>query len=80
MTVAALRRTVAGVEFGYNEGVLDSYSFESTEGGFWGRLDWNPSADGSELSDLVRAVQRALNSDGADLVVDGEWGPATQAA
>jgi len=81
MTVAALRRTAPEVAFGYNEGLLDSFSFESTEGGgFWGQLDWSPSVEGSEFSDLIRAVQRALNSDGADLVVDGEWGPATQAA
>jgi peptidoglycan hydrolase-like protein with peptidoglycan-binding domain len=81
MTVAALRRAVPEVQFGYNEGVLDSFSFESTEGGgFAGGLDWSPSADGNDFSDLVRAVQRALNSDGAGLVVDGEWGPATEAA
>jgi peptidoglycan hydrolase-like protein with peptidoglycan-binding domain len=81
MTVAALRRAVPEVQFGYNEGILDSLFFESTEGGgFWGRLDWSPSADRSDFSDLVRAVQRALNSDGAGLVVDGDWGPATQAA
>lgn len=80
MTVGEFRAAVPSVEFGYNEGLLDSFSETSDAGGgYWGRLDWVPSTADIDGSD-VAAVQEALNDHGADLVVDGEWGPRTQVA
>ncbi len=79
MTVGELRAAVPSVEFTYNEGLLDSfYVTVGAGGGYWGRLDWVPATTAMDGSD-VAAVQEALNDDGADLVVDGEWGPRTQA-
>lgn len=80
MTVGELRQAVPGVQFGYNEGTLDSFYVRFGEhGGYWGRLDWNPDTDDIERWD-VSAMQAALNENGADLVVDGEWGPRSEAA
>lgn len=80
MTVGELRRAVPDIEFGYNEGALDSFSvILGGHGGYWGRLDWNPDTDVIEGWD-VGAVQTALNEHGASLVVDGEWGPLSEAA
>jgi peptidoglycan hydrolase-like protein with peptidoglycan-binding domain len=80
MTVGELRRAVPGVEFTSNEGQLDSFRVTGgTGGGYWGRLDWVPATTDIERSD-VAAVQVALNEHDADLVVDGEWGPKTEAA
>lgn len=80
MTVGELRAAVPSVEFTYNEGLLDSFSIASAAGGgYWGRLDWVPATSDIDGSD-VAAVQEALNDHGADLVVDGEWGPNTEAA
>lgn len=80
MTVRELRQAAPGVEFGYNEGLLDSF-FVTAEnrGWYWGRLDWNPDTDGIEYWD-VSAMQVALNEHGADLTVDGEWGPRSESA
>ena len=80
MTVRDLRQVVPGVEFGYNEGLLDSFFVTAGDPGwYWGRLDWNPSTDDIEYWD-VSAIQAALNEHGANLVVDGEWGPLSEAA
>ncbi len=80
MTVGELRTAVSWVEFTYNEGLLDSYSVSSgATGGYWGRLDWVPTTPDIDWRDIA-AVQTALNNHGADLVVDGEWGPRTQSA
>lgn len=80
MTVGQLRTVIPSVEFTYNEGLLDSYSVTSgAAGGYWGRLDWDPGT--AEIDQLdIAAVQTALNDHGADLVVDGEWGPRTESA
>ena len=80
MTVGELRATVPWVEFTYNEGLLDSFSIPSwTGGGYWGRLDWDPTT--IELDYVgIEAIQAALNEHDANLVVDGEWGPNTEAA
>ena len=80
MTVGELRAAAPGVEFTYNEGLLDSYSVNfGASGGYWGRLDWIPATTNIEGSD-VAAIQEALNGQGADLIADGEWGPNTEAA
>ena len=80
MTVRELRESVPWVEFTYNEGTLDSFYVTFGErGGYWGRLDWNPDTDTIESWE-VSAVQAALNEHGADLAVDGEWGPRSEAA
>lgn len=80
MTVRDLRQTVPGVEFTYNEGSLDSFYVTFGErGGYWGRLDWNPDTDAIEGWDII-SVQAALNEHGADLTVDGEWGPRSEVA
>lgn len=80
MTVGALKEAVPGVEFTFNEGALDSFYTASPEGaGYWGRLDWNPATTDIDSVD-VGAVQTALVEHGADLAVDGTWGPRTQAA
>jgi hypothetical protein len=80
MTVGELRTVVPWVEFTYNEGLLDSYSVTSgARGGYWGRLDWEPATPDIDWLGIA-AVQTALNNHGADLVVDGEWGPRTQSA
>lgn len=80
MTVRELRQAVPGVEFGYNEGLLDSVFVAAGEPGwYWGRLDWDPSTDDIEYFD-VSAIQAALNEHGANLVVDGEWGSRSEAA
>ena len=80
MTVGQLRTAVPSVEFTYNEGLLDSYSVTSgANGGYWGRLDWDPTTPDIESLDIA-TVQTALNNHGADVAVDGEWGPRTQTA
>jgi hypothetical protein len=80
MTVAALTQAVPGVELTSNEGALDSFHVATPEGaGYWGRLDWNPATADIDPVD-VGAVQTALNEQGADLVVDGIWGPRSEAA
>lgn len=80
MTVGELRAAAPWVEFTDNEGLLDSFSVTfGAAGGYWGRLDWVPATNDIDRSD-VAAVQEALNDHGADLVVDGEWGPNTEAA
>ncbi len=80
MTVGELRTAVPSVEFTYNEGLLDSYHVGLVAtGGYWGRLDWEPTTPDIDGIDIA-AVQIALNNHGADLVVDGEWGPGTQSA
>ena len=80
MTVGQLRTAVPSVEFTYNEGLLDSYSVTSgANGGYWGRLDWDTTTPDIE-SLYIATVQTALNNHGADVVVDGEWGPRTQTA
>jgi peptidoglycan hydrolase-like protein with peptidoglycan-binding domain len=80
MTVGELRAAVPSVEFTSNEGLLDSYRVTpGTNGGYWGRLDWDPATPTLDWQDIA-AVQTALNNHGADLVVDGEWGPRTQSA
>jgi peptidoglycan hydrolase-like protein with peptidoglycan-binding domain len=80
MTVGQLRTAVPSVEFTYNEGVLDSYSVTSgANGGYWGRLDWDPTTPDIESFDIA-TVQTALNKHGADVVVDGQWGPRTRTA
>ncbi len=80
MPVGELRTAAPGVEFTYNEGLLDSYSVTfGASGGYWGRLDWDPATTDIEWHD-VAAIQAALNRQGEDLVVDGVWGPTSKAA
>lgn len=80
MTVAELKQAVPDVEFTYNEGLLDSYYLRNDdEGGYWGRLDWTPTTARIDWVGVAQ-IQTALNEHGADLVVDGIWGPRTQAA
>ncbi len=80
MSVGELRSVYPGVGFGYNEGLLDGYFVDAPGGRYWGRLDPNPATSGYDFDGLIRAVQAALNERGADLAVDGEWGPRSEAA
>jgi peptidoglycan hydrolase-like protein with peptidoglycan-binding domain len=81
MSMGELQNVEPDLEFGYGEGVLTAFFVGSAEvGGYWGTLDWDPATAGNDISEMVRAVQAALNATGADLAVDGEWGPRSQAA
>lgn len=81
MSVGELRSVYPSVGFGYNEGVLNAYSVDASGSGqYWGRLDPDPATAGYDFDGLIRAVQAALNERGADLAVDGEWGPRAEAA
>ncbi len=80
MTVGELRTAVPWVEFTYNEGLLDSYYIAvGAGGGYWGRLDWDPTTTDIDWHDIA-AMQAALNGQGAELEEDGVWGPASKAA
>lgn len=80
MTIGELRAVAPWVEFTYNEGLLDSFYASIREaGGYWGRLDWDPATSEIDWLD-VAAMQTALNGHGAELDVDGVWGPASKAA
>lgn len=80
MTVGELRAVVPWVEFGYGEGVLGGFyvSF-GVRGGYGGGLDWDPETAEVDWYD-VAAMQAALNEQGAELEVDGVWGPASKEA
>ena len=80
MTVGQLRAIHPDVEFGYGEGIISGVSIKTSDGDYWGELDWDPVSPANTWSELIRAVQEALNASGADLVVDGEWGPRSQQA
>ena len=83
-TVGELRVVYAEHRWLFNEGAWDGVLFLITDGedcggcverGIVGQLDY-----GSEPNGYVRAIQRALNAQGADLAVDGEIGTRTEAA
>jgi peptidoglycan hydrolase-like protein with peptidoglycan-binding domain len=87
-TVGDLRAVYSALHWGFNEGVWDSVGFMIAVGddcggcfefGIWGQLDYDHERDSFEKA-YVAAIQRALNAQGADLAVDGETGPRTQAA
>ncbi len=80
MTVGELRGIDPDVEFGYGEGIISGVYIEQPNGDYWGELDWDPASPANTWSELVRAVQVALNAGGAGLVVDGDWGPRSQHA
>ncbi len=81
MSIASLRQVAPDLEFGYGEGVLAAFYVDVSEaGGYWGTVDWDPATAGNDFGEMVRAVQEALNAGGADIAVDGEWGPRSQAA
>jgi peptidoglycan hydrolase-like protein with peptidoglycan-binding domain len=87
-TIGDLRATYSDLHWGFNEGVWDSVGFliitgddcgGCFESGIWSELDHDPEEDGFEIA-YTKALQRALNAQGADLAVDGEIGPRTQLA
>lgn len=80
MTVGELRAVRPDVEFGYGEGIISGVYIETPNGDYWGELDWDPASHANTWSELIGAVQFALNASGADLTVDGEWGPKSQQA
>ena len=80
MTVGAVRRLVPDVVAEYGEGLLDAVSIGTPGGVFRGMLDWDPARPGNDWSELIEVVQAALVAHGADIAVDGEWGPRSQAA
>lgn len=80
MTVGELRAIRSDVEFGYGEGIISGVYIETPNGDYWGELDWDPASSANTWPELIRAVQVALNAHGADLSVDGEWGPKSQQA
>jgi len=80
MTIGDLRVIRPDVEFGYGEGIISGVYIETPNGGYWGELDWDSASAVNTWSELVRAVQVALNASGAELAVDGEWGPRSQRA
>lgn len=80
MTVGQLRATYPDFEGTYSEGIVDGVVITAPNGSYFGELDWDPTSPDNSWSELVRAVQRTLNARGADLAVDGEWGPASQVA
>jgi hypothetical protein len=69
-TAGELREAEPSVEFGQWD--IDAYVAEAfhSPSGLGGRVDWDPIAD----------LRRALNDRGADLVVDGTFGPRTSDA
>lgn len=54
--------------------IISGVSIKTSDGDYWADLDWDPDSPANTWSQLIRAVQEALNASGADLVVDGEWG------
>ncbi len=80
ITVGALRAIHPEIEFGFGEGILSAVYVAAPNGDYWGGFEWNDTAADHAFPALVRAVQRALNEHGAELAVDGEWGPRTQQA
>ena len=80
IAVGELRAIHPEIEFGYGEGILSAVYVATAAGDYWGGFDWDDTADDYARAALVRAVQRALNLHGAELAVDGEWGPGTQQA
>jgi hypothetical protein len=67
-----VRSAHADVELSFNEGVYDTFVVHPDDRlvGQLG-LTWN---------EQVRRVQTSLVAEGAEIAVDGEFGPATQAA
>jgi len=81
MTFGQLRHLVSDLDGSYSEGSLLGYRLEIPGGGgYHGGLDRDPSTIGNDVSDQIRAIQAVLNTHGADLVVDGVWGPRSEAA
>jgi hypothetical protein len=80
ISISDVRLTGSDVTFVYNEGVLNALAIVVPDGGYFGWLDWDPATPDNELAELVRVVQAALNDHGAELDVDGTWGPRSQAA
>jgi hypothetical protein len=78
-TVADLEELHPEAEFAFNEGMYDTFYLgrlerQNRDPGIWGRLAFHG------YDDYVRAIQRALNRQGATLEVDGVVGPATRTA
>ena len=78
-TVADLRELHPGAEFAFNEGLYDAFYLgrlerQGRDHRIWGRLAF------SDYGDYVKALQQALNRQGATLEVDGVVGPATRKA
>ena len=75
--VGEIRRAYPNLVWYFNEGAWDGFGISIVDGGpgLYGHLDWE-----HEVNGYIRAIQRSLNSQGAQLVEDGEVGPATSAA
>ena len=78
-TVADLEELHPEAEFAFNEGMYDTFYLgrlerQNRDPGIWGRLAFHG------YDDYVRAIQRALNRQGATLEVDGVVGLATRTA
>lgn len=80
MTVGQLRTLYSDIDGLYSEGIVDGVAITMPAGSYYGELEWDPTSPGSDWSELVRAVQRALNAHGARLAIDGEWGAYSQEA
>jgi peptidoglycan hydrolase-like protein with peptidoglycan-binding domain len=81
-TVGDIRAVDSDVDWTFNEGVWDGVVLVSgrdgdgrPSSGIWAQFDWDHDNNG-----YVKAMQRALNAQGANLVVDGVIGPATRDA
>ena len=82
-TVDQLRSAYSSLSWVYNEGTWDGVCFSAPPGGgdpgcfgdIHAFLAWSHEDNG-----YVKAVQRALNAHGADLIADGVVGPATEQA
>jgi len=81
-TVGQLRAAHPDLHWAFNEGVWDGVFFDTSSDcddcprtGIGAGLSWN-----HQNNDYVRAIQTALNLQGADLQVDGVIGPATYEA
>jgi hypothetical protein len=73
-----LRSLGLDTRLGFDIGV--TFSVELASGTMRGRFDWPVFPNGELGPDFVRALQAALDEQGADLAVDGIWGPRTSTA